>query len=125
MLESLQNGKTKSISLLSFAAFSKFATAEYFVAVTNMAFYWTLTQDLPTEEIAVIRPPAPSSNGSNSVKSSMSARRGESLAAFSAGIEATVNNNSGGSEVAGGGLRWRGERKGVVVDPNQTVEDRT
>ena len=124
MLESLQNGKTKSISLLSFAAFSKFATAEYFVAVTNMAFYWTLTQDLPTEEIAVIRPPAPSSNGSASVKSSMSARRGESLAAFSAGIEATVNNNSGGSEAAGGGLRWRGERKGVV-DPSQTVEDRT
>ena len=119
MLESLQNGKTKSISLLSFAAFSKFATAEYFVAVTNMAFYWTLTQDLPTEEIAVIRPPAPSSNGSSpaSVKSSMSARRVESLAAFSAGIEATVNNNSGGSEAAGGGLRWRGERKGVV-DPN-------
>ena len=117
MLEILQNGKTKPISLLSFAAFSKFATAEYFVAVTNMAFYWTLTQDLPTEEIAVIRPPAPSSNGSASVKSSMSARRGESLAAFSAGIEATVNNNSGGSEAAGGGLRWRGERKGVV-DPN-------
>merc|ERR1711997_560507 len=36
-------------------AFSKFATAEYFVAVTNMAFYWTLTTDLPSEEIMVLR----------------------------------------------------------------------
>jgi len=42
-------------------AFSKFATAEYFVAVTNMAFYWTLTHDLSTEEVVVIRPPTPSS----------------------------------------------------------------
>ena len=47
-----------------FAAFSKFATAEYFVAVTNMAFYWTLTHDLSTEEVVVIRPPTATSSTS-------------------------------------------------------------
>ena len=42
-------------------AFSIFAFAEYIVAVTNMAYYWTIVEDLPAEQIVVMRPgPLPS-----------------------------------------------------------------
>ena len=37
-------------------AFSIFAFAEYIVAVANMAYYWTIVQDLPTEQVVVMRP---------------------------------------------------------------------
>jgi hypothetical protein len=37
-------------------AFSIFAFAEYIVAVANMGYYWTIVDDLPTEQIVVIRP---------------------------------------------------------------------
>ena len=43
-------------SLFIIIAFSKFATAEYLVAVMNMAFYWTIVKDLPSEEIVVLHP---------------------------------------------------------------------
>ena len=38
------------------AAFSIFAFAEYVVAVANMGYYWTIVEDLPTEQIVVMRP---------------------------------------------------------------------
>ena len=37
-------------------AFSIFAFAEYIVAVANMGYYWTIVEDLPTEQIVVMRP---------------------------------------------------------------------
>jgi len=37
-------------------AFSIFAFAEYVVAVANMGYYWTIVEDLPTEQIVVMRP---------------------------------------------------------------------
>ena len=37
-------------------AFSIFAFAEYIVAVANMGYYWTIVDDLPTEQIVVMRP---------------------------------------------------------------------
>ena len=37
-------------------AFSIFAFAEYVVAVANMGYYWTIVDDLPTEQIVVMRP---------------------------------------------------------------------
>ena len=52
----------KQFSLISFlcfiayTAFSIFAFAEYIVAVTNMSYYWTIAEDLPTEQIVVMRP---------------------------------------------------------------------
>ena len=38
------------------AAFSIFAFVEYFVAASNMFFYWTILDDLPDEEIVVLKP---------------------------------------------------------------------
>eukprot|EP00094_Tigriopus_californicus_P006057 TCALIF_05833-PA protein Name:"Similar to CG7990 Post-GPI attachment to proteins factor 2-like (Drosophila melanogaster)" AED:0.06 eAED:0.06 QI:0/0.75/0.8/1/0.75/0.8/5/515/362 len=48
-------------------AFSIFAFVEYFVAAANMAFYWTIVDDLPNEEVTVGRPSSTTSmsNGSN------------------------------------------------------------
>ena len=76
-----------------------------------MAFYWTLTQDLPTEELMVVRPPAPATNGQAHHVTQSS--QGESLAAFAAGIAAAVNNNSGQPTE---GLRWRGGKGGKVTN---------
>ena len=44
------------VSFFCNIAFSIFAFAEYIVAVANMAYYWTIVQDLPTEQIVVMRP---------------------------------------------------------------------
>lgn len=37
-------------------AFSIFAFVEYWVAVSNMGFYWTVVTDMPNEEIVVLKP---------------------------------------------------------------------
>ena len=44
------------INKLTISAFSIFAFAEYIVAVANMGYYWTIVDDLPTEQIVVMRP---------------------------------------------------------------------
>ena len=41
---------------ITISAFSIFAFAEYIVAVANMGYYWTIVDDLPTEQIVVMRP---------------------------------------------------------------------
>ncbi len=42
-----------------------FAFIEYWVAVANMAFYWTVGNDMPNEEIVVIRPSLHSKKSEN------------------------------------------------------------
>jgi len=71
-------------------AFSKFATAEYFVAVTNMAFYWTLTMDLPTEQVLVLRPPSVTS----SVMTSSTQQQLRSASAATVNHDPPHNNNN-------------------------------
>ena len=44
------------IQEFTISAFSIFAFAEYIVAVANMGYYWTIVDDLPTEQIVVMRP---------------------------------------------------------------------
>ena len=45
-----------NIDFTDFTAFSIFAFVEYFVAASNMFFYWTILDDLPDEEIVVLKP---------------------------------------------------------------------
>ena len=44
------------MGIFRIAAFSIFAFVEYFVAASNMFFYWTILDDLPDEEIVVLKP---------------------------------------------------------------------
>ena len=47
---------TPNVDFTDFTAFSIFAFVEYFVAASNMFFYWTILDDLPDEEIVVLKP---------------------------------------------------------------------
>ena len=56
---------TPNVDFTDFTAFSIFAFVEYFVAASNMFFYWTILDDLPDEEIVVLKPLAGAASAFN------------------------------------------------------------